>query len=88
MQSYSSHIARVENADCTGCGVCEEACPMEAISLRENIAGVDEKKCIGCGVCSCQCPASAIKLERTGMRSVFVPPQRRSVPASKPLENT
>ncbi|MFA5321725.1 MAG: 4Fe-4S binding protein [Smithella sp.] len=78
MQSYSSYIAEVESSDCTGCEVCEEACPMEAISLVEDIASVDENKCIGCGVCSYQCPVSAIKLERTGMRNVFVPPARRS----------
>jgi len=79
MQTYSSYIAKVEDTDCTGCEVCEEACPMEAISLVEDIASVDEMKCIGCGVCSYQCPTSAIKLERTGMRDVFVPPARRSI---------
>jgi len=78
MQSYSSCMARVESADCTGCGVCEEMCPMEAISLVNEIASIDEKKCIGCGVCSYHCPVSAIKLERTGIRDVFVPPARRS----------
>jgi NAD-dependent dihydropyrimidine dehydrogenase PreA subunit len=78
MQSYSSCMAKIEASDCTGCGVCEEACPMEAISLIEDLAKVDEKKCIGCGVCSNQCPVSAIKLERTGVRDVFVPPARRS----------
>ncbi|MEN6421005.1 MAG: 4Fe-4S binding protein [Smithella sp.] len=78
MQSYSSHIAGIESSDCTGCGVCEEACPMEAISLVDDVAKLNEKKCIGCGVCAHQCPASAIKLERTGIRNVFVPPARRS----------
>jgi ferredoxin len=78
MQSYSSYIAGIESADCTGCGVCVEACPMEAITLVDDVAFLDEKKCIGCGVCSYQCPASAIKLERTGIRNIFVPPARRA----------
>lgn len=81
MQSYSSCIARVEVSDCTGCGICVDACPMETIELIDDIAKVDENKCIGCGVCSYQCPVSAIKLEKTGVRNVFVPPQRRAVPA-------
>jgi NAD-dependent dihydropyrimidine dehydrogenase PreA subunit/DNA-binding MarR family transcriptional regulator len=78
MQSYSSCIARVDSSECTGCGACEDMCPMETISLVDDIAVIDEKKCIGCGVCSYHCPASAIKLEETGVRSVFVPPARRS----------
>jgi ferredoxin len=78
MQSYSSCVARVVDSDCNGCGSCEEACPMETITLVDDIASIDEEKCIGCGVCSNQCPVSAIKLERTGIRNVFVPPARRS----------
>jgi ferredoxin len=81
MQSYASRIARVEAADCTGCGICVDACPMETIKLVDDIALVDENKCIGCGVCSYQCPVSAIKLEKTGIRNVFVPPERRATPA-------
>ena len=77
MQCYASCIARVEASECTGCGICEEMCPMEAIILEDDTALIDEKKCIGCGVCSHHCPVSAIKLERTGMRNVFVPPARR-----------
>lgn len=77
MQSYASCLAVVENAECTGCGICEEACPMEAIQLSDDIAVVDKDKCIGCGVCSYQCPTSAIRLNKTGVRNVFVPPQRR-----------
>jgi len=77
MQCYASCMARVEASDCTGCGICEEMCPMEAVTLIDEIASVNEKKCIGCGVCSHHCPVSAIKLERTGMRNVFVPPARR-----------
>jgi ferredoxin len=77
MQSYTSYLARVESSGCTGCEVCVEMCPMEAISLVDDVAWINEKKCIGCGVCSYQCPVTAIKLERTGIRDVFVPPARR-----------
>lgn len=77
MQCYASCIAGVEASECTGCGICEEMCPMEAISLVDDTALINEKKCIGCGVCSHHCPVSAIKLQKTGMRNVFVPPARR-----------
>jgi ferredoxin len=77
MQTYSSYLAEVKSAECTGCGVCLEKCPMEAVRMAEDTAVIDEKKCIGCGVCAHQCPASAITLKRTGMRDVFVPPPRK-----------
>lgn len=77
MQSYSSCLAKVDASACTGCGICEEACPMEAITLVDDIAKIDEAKCIGCGVCSYPCPVTAIKLDKTGIRNVFVPPPRR-----------
>jgi ferredoxin/predicted transcriptional regulator len=77
MQSYSSCLANVEASECTGCGVCEEACPMEAIKLVDDVAQVEKMTCIGCGVCSYQCPVTAIKLEKTGIRTVFVPPPKR-----------
>ena len=79
MQSYASCLAKVEPSECTGCGICEEACSMEAIRIVDDIASIDDNKCIGCGVCAYQCPVTAIRMERTGIRNVFVPPARKSL---------
>lgn len=78
MQSYSSCIAQLEASECTGCGLCEPVCPMEAINHGDDVAVINEAKCIGCGVCVDQCAMQAIRLERTGIRNVFVPPEKRS----------
>jgi Na+-translocating ferredoxin:NAD+ oxidoreductase subunit B len=57
----SNYFARVAQDSCTGCGVCLDRCPMEAIELADT-ALVQRSKCIGCGLCVSTCPGEAIKL--------------------------
>jgi ferredoxin len=49
----------IDEESCTGCGICEERCPVDAISL-ERIAKVNRDLCLGCGLCVSTCPESAI----------------------------
>ncbi|MBU0994344.1 MAG: 4Fe-4S binding protein [Proteobacteria bacterium] len=76
--TYTAYLAKIDGEICTACEVCAEKCPMEAIAIDQACAHIDEKRCIGCGVCAYHCPAGAAVLERTGQRSVFVPPPRFS----------
>lgn len=46
---------------CSGCGACENVCPVKAIQLVEDAKGflqpyVDKDKCIQCGKCDRVCP--------------------------------
>lgn len=56
-------VGLVPKADacCTGCGLCAERCPAQAIS-RENLRTTDSRKCISCMRCVAQCPQSARKV--------------------------
>ena len=58
---------KVDKAKCVGCGVCEEACPVEGKAVRSGggkKAVYDYKKCIRCYCCQEMCPAKAIELYR------------------------
>lgn len=53
--------ACVDGAECSGCGLCGDVCPVGAIEVGDN-AGVDRDKCLGCGLCASLCPTDAIRL--------------------------
>ncbi len=57
----SRYRAVVEASSCTGCGICVDECPMDAIFLdSQDLAAIHDDICIGCGVCSHFCPTGAI----------------------------
>jgi ferredoxin len=51
-------IAKVDPANCNGCGRCAADCPYEAIILSGNKASVFPSRCAGCGICAGACPSS------------------------------
>jgi len=63
---------------CTGCGVCVESCPEDAIvaglvgAVRRGAidyaapVDIDEQKCVYCGVCVIMCPFNALTLKVDG----------------------
>ncbi len=55
--------AKVDSEKCLGCEACKNACPAEAIEMKDGKAFVDEDKCLSCGACEGECPAEAIKVE-------------------------
>jgi uncharacterized protein (DUF362 family)/Pyruvate/2-oxoacid:ferredoxin oxidoreductase delta subunit len=51
---------------CTACGVCTEACPVEAVTVSNgNYAQINDKNCIRCYCCHEMCQESAIKLHKS-----------------------
>ncbi|KUO58372.1 MAG: hypothetical protein APF84_15455 [Gracilibacter sp. BRH_c7a] len=47
---------------CTGCGTCVQACPNEALTVKEGQVIVEKNKCILCGYCNPTCPEFALRL--------------------------
>ncbi len=49
----------VDEKKCTGCGICEDVCPKDAIHVINSIAVVNDN-CIDCSICVKRCPENAI----------------------------
>jgi len=54
--------AVVDEAKCDGCGDCEGACPVNAITMENEKAVVDGNRCDDCGDCVEECPVGAISV--------------------------
>ena len=50
----------VDVEKCTGCGTCEESCPVEAIKVEDGKARVDAETCVDCGTCIEECSEKAL----------------------------
>ena len=51
---------KVDEAKCTGCETCVDACPNEAIKMVAGKANIDPDLCLECGSCEGECPNGAI----------------------------
>jgi ferredoxin len=79
----SNYIAEIEAENCTGCGKCAKACPIDVIELlpadgtvripaRKKVASVDAERCLGCGVCHTACDFDGLRLDRAPQR-IYTP---------------
>jgi heterodisulfide reductase subunit A len=54
--------ASVDEARCSGCRICNDLCPFNAIVFHEDrmVTEINAALCQGCGTCIAGCPAGAI----------------------------
>ncbi len=55
--------AKVDKAKCDACESCVDACPVEAIEMKDGLAVVNEDDCTDCEACVDACPSEAISME-------------------------
>ena len=55
--------AYVNEAQCSGCRICNNMCPFNAITFHEDraVSEINPALCQGCGTCVSACPAGAIR---------------------------
>jgi len=52
----------IDEALCTGCGLCVDVCPKGTIALKEEKAAVTGSECLHCGHCLGVCPTNAVRV--------------------------
>jgi len=72
--AHTSFYARVLPDECTGCGICKDKCPMDAITGEDTVE-INRDRCLGCGVCVGACEFDAVKLEKKEHQERYVPPR-------------
>jgi len=69
----TNFIPEIDTENCSGCGKCVNACPVEALSLvsandpakyKRKLARLDSSVCLGCGVCVRNCKEKALSLKQ------------------------
>ena len=56
---------------CKKCMICQDTCPVSAITINPKSSAIDLKKCIKCMCCHEVCPHKAIELKRNFLAKVF-----------------
>lgn len=84
------NIEKLQDYQCSGCCACANACPRNAITMRENMEGfiypvIDHALCIECSACDRACTQVHEWLQEEDMLNRNSVPQAYAVINNNPL---
>ena len=84
------NIEKLQDYQCSGCCACANACPRNAITMRENMEGfiypvIDHALCIECSACDRACTQVHEWLQEEDMLNRNSVPQAYAVINDNPL---
>lgn len=61
--SFAKFGYRIDNSQCTKCGICKAVCPGEAVEMesRKDFPKIETSLCLECRACVEKCPKDTIK---------------------------
>ncbi len=74
VKALKLHLTAYPAADqesCVLCGVCRDACPPGAISIKKSGLSIDNSRCIRCWCCRELCPHDAMQTSRGALLKAF-----------------
>jgi ferredoxin len=86
LPGFAITAAKIDAAQCRGCGTCVRNCPQQAIELQPRLSGIPVARiapalCTLCGRCLAVCPTGAPDAPFAGHRLI-----RASLAAAFPAE--
>ena len=63
-KALMAQTPRILSERCVGCAICKNACPAQAITMKDRKARVSPGRCIHCYCCHELCPQKAVALKR------------------------
>ena len=60
-----------DRKQCVLCGICRDACPPEAIKIKNSALTVDQERCIRCWCCRELCPHDAMLVHRSAVLKIL-----------------
>lgn len=73
------HALKIQEDVCTGCTHCMQACPTEALRVKNGKARLIPERCVDCGECMRVCPVNAIRVEEDDFTKIFAYPYKVAV---------
>lgn len=64
LRRYLTTLPSVDREHCVLCGICRDACPPRAITIKNSALSIDYGRCIRCWCCRELCPHDAMGIRR------------------------